>query len=141
MSEQILVRVQQLGKQYDEIKASLTDLKFLTTPGYALDLLSKIEFIRSEMVAIGAAYRLDDNSIIIRSEFIIGFLEPAFPAFQWSKRETPDLKNQKVIEKIALTCGLSQWLFLANQLPDHEDREEFLKACARIVGEQAKKKR
>lgn len=140
MSEQIVVRVQQLGKQYDEIKGSLVDLKFLTTPGYALDLMAKLDFIRAELVSIGAAYRLEDNSIIIRSEFIISFLEPNFPSFSLTKRQAPDLKDKEMIEKIALTCGLSQWLFLANQLPEEQDREEFLKACARIVGEQARKK-
>ncbi len=139
MGSEITEKVVELGRKYSALKDLLVDLKFLTSPAFSLEAMESLGFIRSELVSLGAAFRLDDNSIIIKSDYIIAFLDPNLPRVSLSKRAAPDLKNPDVVEKIALSCGLSQWLFLANQLDSEAEREEFLKSCARIVGQQSKK--
>ena len=52
-----------------------------------------------------------------------------------SKRAAPNLKDPAVVERIALGCGLSQWIFLAKQLKSDAERGEFLKTCAKIAGQ------
>lgn len=139
MGQEITEKVVELGKKYSELKDLLADLKFLTSPSFSAEAMDALGFIRAEMVSIGAAFKLEDNSIIIKSDYIIAFLEPNLPRISLSKRAPPNLKDPAVVEKIALSCGLSQWVFLASQLETDAEREEFLKTCARIVGQQAKK--
>lgn len=139
MNGEITEKVVELGRKYNSLKERLGDLKFLTDPAFALEITEGLAFVRSELVAIGAAFRLEDNTIIIKSDFIVSFLEPNFPTLTFSKRSFPDLKNPEIVRKIALSCGLSQWIFLASQLKNETEREEFLKTCSRIVGQQTRK--
>ncbi len=140
MIDPIVQIVQALGKRYESVKNALDDFRLLTSPAMAKDALDELCKIREELVDVNAAYLLEDGSIIVKSDYIISFLEPNFPHFALSKRKTPDLKNPEIVEKIALTCGLTQWLFLANQIVDPQEKEEFLKTCAQIVADRTRRR-
>ncbi|WP_370261285.1 hypothetical protein [Limnobacter sp.] len=138
MDEPLILEVQALGKRYAELKKQMVDFRLFTQPRFGQDLLDEIHSVRSRMVDLGAAIPLEDGSIIVKTEFIIAFLQPDLPELSFARRNAPDLSNPEVVEKIALSCGLNQWMFLASRLPTEEQREDFLRQCAKIVSDKTR---
>lgn len=139
MLDPLTQQVKTLGKKYAEVKKQLDGFQLLTSPELGRSCLEKLDRIREELVEIKAAYRLDDGSLVIKSDLILSFLEPNFPHMAISKRPNPDLSDPNIVKQIALGCGLTQWLFLANQIVDPTSKEKFLKSCVQIVANETKK--
>lgn len=138
-SDEIRDEVKRLGKEFQTIRSKLSDLRMLSDPGYCDEFTQSIARIRNCLVELGAAYRLDDGNIIIRSRYIVSFFEPDFVRGDTSYGRDMDLSDPEVVQRVALTCGIKQWLFLAEQIKNKEEREQFLRNCARIVAEHSKR--
>ncbi|WP_370261277.1 hypothetical protein [Limnobacter sp.] len=127
--------IKTLGRRFGATLRKLGDFKVLIDPGHLSRALAELEDIRAELKRMNVAHTLKDGSLVIRTDYIIPFLKPDAERPMGIGNKTLDLKDPDTIRRVALNCGLSHWVFLAKQLDTEEERQAFLEACVKILGE------
>ncbi len=140
MGEFNIEQIKALGKRFEAVMKGLADFRILTNKSYLSKHLDELEQIKKTLDELGAASILKDGSLIIRTELLLPFLNPDATNFNFSNRSI-DLSDPEIVEKVALNCGLNQWLFFAKRLPTEEEQKKFLQACVKAVAKDKLKKK
>lgn len=126
-----LKKIKTLGARFEQLRKQLSDFRTLTNRKYLNELLGELDAVRSELVEMDSASLLDDGTLIIRTEFLVPFLNPSASDLPITGNRNLDLNDPGVIRRVALHCSIEQWQFLSKRLPNDAAREEFIKACVR----------
>lgn len=136
MGQPEIKKIKNLGARFEQLRKQLSDFRTLTNKKYLTELLNELDLIRSELIRMDGANLLDDGTLVIRTEFLVPFLNPSAPDQVARNPQILDLTDPEFIRKVVLNCSMDQWIFFSKRLPEGSERDQFLKACVRELKKQ-----